>query len=74
MKLSTLGAVAALILMTALAACGGKAQFAVQGQITGLNNNGLTLSNAGDTIAVPAGAASYAFPHQIATAPTTTSR
>jgi hypothetical protein len=66
MKLSTLGAAAALILMTTLAACGGKAQFAVQGTITGLNNNGLTLTNAGDTITLPAGATSFAFPHQIA--------
>lgn len=66
MKLSTPGAIAALVMAAALAACGGKAQFAVQGTISGLANAGLTLANGGDTITVPAGAESYAFPHQIA--------
>ena len=65
MKLSTLGAAAALILMTALAACGGKAQFTVQGTVDGLSNNGLSLTNAGETVAVPAGASSFAFARQI---------
>jgi hypothetical protein len=70
MKLSTLGAIAALILTTALAACGGKAQFTVQGiigvqGIGNLNNPGLKLTNGGDTLSVPAGAASFAFPSQI---------
>ncbi|CAN7741895.1 hypothetical protein [Duganella sp. LjRoot269] len=65
MKFSTLGAGAALILAAALAGCGGKAQFAVQGTIAGLNNDGLVLANGSDTVKVPAGASSFVFPHQI---------
>ena len=65
MKFSTLGAGAALILAAALAGCGGKAQFAVQGTIAGLNNDGLVLANGGDTVKVPAGASSFVFPQQI---------
>ena len=65
MKFSTLGAVTALMLTAALAGCGGKAQFTVQGTVAGLSNDGLVLANGGDTVTVPAGASSFAFPHQI---------
>ena len=63
MKFSYLGAVAAMVL--ALAGCGGKTQYTVQGTITGLNNAGLVLANGSDTVSVPAGATSFAFSHQI---------
>jgi len=65
MKLSYLSACAALALAAALAACGGKAQFTVQGSVIGLANTGLVLANGGDTISVPAGAGTFSFPHQI---------
>lgn len=65
MKFSTLSAVAALMLAAALSACGGKAQFAVQGTIDGLNNSGLVLANGSDTLPVPAGATSFVMPRQI---------
>ena len=66
MKFSYLGAAAALVCAAALAACGGKAMFTVQGTITGLNNAGLVMANGSDTVKVPAGAASFALPTQIA--------
>jgi len=65
MKLSYAGAGAALILAATLAACGGKAQFTVQGSVLGLNNAGLVLANGGSTVSVGAGATSFAFPQQI---------
>lgn len=65
MKFSTLSAVAALMLAAALSACGGKAQFAVQGAITGLNNSGLVLANGSDTLPVASGATSFVMPRQI---------
>ncbi len=65
MKFSTLSAVAALMLAAALSACGGKAQFAVQGTITGLGNPDLVLANGGDTLPVAAGATSFVMPKQI---------
>jgi hypothetical protein len=65
MKFSTVSAVAALMLAAALTACGGKAQFAVQGTIDGLNNSGLVLANGSDTLPVPAGATSFVMPRQI---------
>jgi hypothetical protein len=65
MKLSYAGAGVALILAATLAACGGKAQFSVQGTIANLKNSGLVLANNGNTLNVPAGATSYAFPQQI---------
>jgi len=65
MKFSTLSAVAALMLAAALSACGGKAQFAVQGTIEGLNNSGLVLANGSDTLPVPSGATSFTMPRQI---------
>ncbi len=56
---------AALAMVAAIAGCGGKQQFTVQGTITGLNNSGLVLANAGEQLAVPAGATSFAFTKQI---------
>lgn len=75
MKLSYAGAGVALILAATLAACGGKAQFTVQGAVATtdsagnvigpLSNSGLVLANGGGTITVPAGATSFSFPQQI---------
>jgi hypothetical protein len=65
MKLSYAGAGVALILAATLAACGGKAQFTVQGSVSGLNNSGLVLANGGNTVSVAAGATSFSFPQQI---------
>lgn len=65
MKFSYLSAAAALAMAAALAACGGKAQFAVQGAVVNLNNNGLVLANGGDTVTVPSGATRFSFPKQI---------
>jgi hypothetical protein len=64
MNIKFMGAAAALVLGAALAGCGGKQQFAVQGTITGLNNAGLVLAN-GDTLPVPAGALTFTMPKQI---------
>ena len=63
MKFSYASAGVALAL--ALAGCGGKAQFTVQGTVSGLNNTGLVLANGGSTVTVPAGATSFTFPQQI---------
>jgi hypothetical protein len=65
MKFSYASAVAAMALMATLAGCGGKAQFTVQGTVTGLKNSGLVLANGGSTVSVPTGATSFAFPQQI---------
>jgi hypothetical protein len=65
MKFSYACAGAALALAATLAACGGKAQFTVQGSVSNLNNPGLVLANGGSTVNVPAGATTFAFPQQI---------
>jgi hypothetical protein len=65
MKFSYVSAVATLAAVAALAGCGGKAQFTVQGSITGLANSGLILANGSDTVSVPSGATSFAFSRQI---------
>lgn len=65
MNIKFMGAAAALVLGAALAGCGGKQQFAVQGTITGLNNAGLVLANGSDTLPVPAGALNFTMPKQI---------
>lgn len=72
MKFSYVSAAAALAMAAALAACGGKAQFTVQGEIAdasgnvvSLANSGLVLANGSDTVTVPVGARSFAFPKQI---------
>lgn len=56
---------AALALVAAIAGCGGKQQFAVQGSITGLNNSGLVLTNGGEQLSVASGAGSFTFTKQI---------
>ncbi|MEV4779308.1 hypothetical protein [Burkholderia sp. LMU1-1-1.1] len=65
MKLSYLGAIVAVSAAALLAGCGGKAQYTVQGTISGLATPGLQLSNGGETISIPAGATTFAFPRQI---------
>ncbi|SDG16038.1 MULTISPECIES: hypothetical protein [unclassified Duganella] len=66
MKFSFVSAAAALAMIAALAGCGGKQQYTVQGTISGLNNSGLVLTNnGGDDLSVPIGATSFAFPKQI---------
>ncbi|MYN43551.1 hypothetical protein GTP23_00535 [Pseudoduganella sp. FT93W] len=65
MNIKFMGAAAALVLGAALAGCGGKQQFSVQGTITGLNNAGLVLANGSDTLPVPAGALTFTMPKQI---------
>ena len=65
MKLSYVGAVVALGAAALLSACGGKAQFTVQGTISGLATPGLVLTNGGETLSVPAGATTFAFTRQI---------
>ena len=65
MKLSYVGAIVALSAAALVAGCGGKAQYTVQGTISGLATPGLMLSNGGETITVPAGATTFAFAKQI---------
>lgn len=66
MKFSFVSTTAALVMMVALAGCGGKQQYTVQGTITSLNNSGLILTNnGGDDLAVPSGATTFAFSKQI---------
>ncbi|MFS2006195.1 hypothetical protein ACEN9F_21495 [Duganella sp. CT11-25] len=65
MKFSYASAGAAMALAAALAGCGGKAQFTVQGLVSGLNNSGLVLANGGNTVTVPVGATTFAFAQQI---------
>ena len=68
MKFSFVRAAAALAMVAAVATvagCGGKNQYTVQGSIFGLANSGLVLTNGNDTINVPSGASSFAFPTKI---------
>jgi hypothetical protein len=66
MKFSFVGAAAALTMLAALAGCGGKQQYTVQGSVVNLNNAGLVLTNnGGDDLSVPLGATSFAFSKQI---------
>lgn len=65
MKFSYAGALVALTLASLLSACGGKAQYTVQGSVSGLTVDGLQLMNGGQTLDVPKGASSFAFPQQI---------
>lgn len=65
MKFSYVGALVALTLASLLTACGGKAQYTVQGSVSGLTVDGLVISNGGNTLTVPKGATSFAFPQQI---------
>ncbi|MGV7210883.1 hypothetical protein ACLB1G_23875 [Oxalobacteraceae bacterium A2-2] len=65
MKVSTLRAVAALLVPVILAACGGKQTYPVTGVVEGLTTSGLVLANGSDTVTVPAGATSFVFPKQV---------
>lgn len=65
MKFSYAGALIALTLASLLTACGGKAQYTVQGTVSGLTVDGLVLSNGGADITLNRGATSFAFPSQI---------
>ncbi|SHN24085.1 hypothetical protein SAMN05192549_10679 [Duganella sacchari] len=65
MKFSYVCTAAALALTAVLAACGGKAQFTVQGSAVNVNSTGLVLANGGDTVSVPVAATTFAFPKQI---------
>ena len=65
MKLSYLRFAAALTLGLGLAACGGKASFDVSGTITGLDYDGLVLSNNGENLPRPAFSNSFTFPTRI---------
>lgn len=65
MKFSFVSAVTALAIVAALAGCGGKAKYTVQGSISNLNNSGLVLTNGGEDLAVASGATSFAFKNQI---------
>jgi hypothetical protein len=64
--------VLALLAGVVLAACGGKAMFTVGGVIekntsyAGLLYSGLVLTDGGNSVTVPAGATTFAFPNQIA--------
>lgn len=60
----------ALLAGVALAACGGKAMFTVGGTVDKVNfagvlYPGLILTDGANTLSVPAGASSFAFPNQI---------
>jgi hypothetical protein len=47
--------------------CGGYTSVDLGGSVSGLVTNGLVLANGSDTVAIPSGATSYKFPHQIGT-------
>lgn len=72
MKAKYFLAAGALGTVLALAACGGKASFAINGVFidgngneTGVPNSGLVLQNGGDTVSVAAGASRFTFPNTI---------
>lgn len=66
MKLSFLRHSTVLVLALGLAACGGKAKFAVEGNIAGLKYPGLVMSNVGmSDLPVDANATSFRFPNTI---------
>lgn len=72
MKAKYFLAAAALGTALALAACGGKASFAINGVFidgagneVGVPNSGLVLQNGSDTVSVAAGASRFTFPNTI---------
>ncbi len=67
MSLSFLRPTLLLVLVAGLTACGGKAEFDVAGTITGLEYDGLVLTNNknGDTTTVTKGATSFKMPTRI---------
>lgn len=56
---------AALVLVTVLASCGGFTAVSIGGTVTGLAGTGLTIANAGKTLAIVPGATSFNFPDQV---------
>lgn len=60
-----LGRLAALALVTVLASCGGFTAVSIGGTVTNLTGTGLTIANAGKSLAIPAGATSFTFPDQV---------
>jgi hypothetical protein len=58
---------AVCVAIAGLAGCGGYTSVDLGGTVTGLVTDGLVLANGSDTVAVPSGATSYKFPHQIGT-------
>ena len=55
----------ALALVTVLASCGGFTAVSIGGTVTGLTGTGLSIANAGKTIAIAPGATSFTFPDQV---------
>ena len=71
MKANYLGT-AVLAAALALAGCGGKTEFTItgtfynaSGDVTGVPNAGMELTNGNDTIAIPVGATTFSFPTAI---------
>ena len=56
---------AALAVVTFLAACGGFTAVSIGGTVTGLTGAGLTLANAGKLLAIAPGATTFTFPDQV---------
>lgn len=70
MKAKYVGMAATLAAALVLSACGGKASFTVAGTVTTASgtpiaNNGLVLQNGSDTVSVPLGQTTFAFPNQV---------
>jgi hypothetical protein len=70
MKAKYVGMGAALAAALVLSACGGKASFTISGTVTTsggtpIANNGLVLQNGSDTVAVPLGQTTFAFPNTV---------
>jgi hypothetical protein len=55
----------ALAIALSLAGCGGKATFPVNGTVTGLVYDGLTLTTNGMDVTVPRGATTFTFPNPL---------
>ncbi len=56
---------AALALVTVLASCGGFTAVSIGGTVTGLTGSGLSIANAGKTLAIAPGATTFTFPDQV---------
>lgn len=55
----------ALTVLTGLAACGGSNTYQLGGNVTGLSQDGLVLSNGGVTLQVTAGSIGFLFPDKL---------
>lgn len=58
-------ALAALILIAGLSACGGSNTYQLGGSVIGLTQNGLVLANAGTSLPVAAGSTGFLFPEKL---------